>query len=109
MDYALDCSILRSTIKEASKVIFGQQDMNKSEPILSVPDLGGVQVLPVMWRQKVKFGMKSAVDDIAVDNDTTLLEDITLDTVPSIRMLVSDVVLDGKCCSEKSLHFPNAC
>lgn len=71
--------------------------MNKSEPILSVPDLGGVQVLPVMWRQKVKFGMKSAVGDLAVDDNSTLLEDITLDTVPSIRMLVSDVVLDGLC------------
>ncbi len=69
--------------------------MNKSEMTLAVPDLGGVQVLPVMWRQKVKFGMKSGEGDSSAEDESTVLEDITLDTVPSIRMLVSDVVLDG--------------
>lgn len=60
-----------------------------------------MQVLPIQWRQEITFGM--AAEDERVERDLglpgnedgqTTLEEITLDGVPSIRMLVSDVVMD---------------
>jgi hypothetical protein len=79
-----------------------------------MPAEGGVQVLPVQWRQKIDFGKrkkeatpkkaetegsgkasKSAEEGEEATNELIPnLEDITLEGVPSIRMLVSDVVLD---------------
>ncbi|CAO3611549.1 unnamed protein product [Mucor hiemalis] len=62
----------------------------------------GIQVLPIMWRQDVKFGM--AADDeegveadlgtVGVEDGCPTLDELTLDGVPNIRTVVSDVLLD---------------
>lgn len=61
----------------------------------------GIQVLPIMWRQDIKFGM--AADDVEADLGTVGVEDgcptldeLTLDGVPNLRTVVSDVLMDGK-------------
>lgn len=64
----------------------------------------GIQVLPIMWRQDVKFGM--AADDeegieadlgtVGVEDGCPTLDELTLDGVPNIRTVVSDVLLDGR-------------
>ncbi|KAI9205292.1 DDHD domain-containing protein [Polychytrium aggregatum] len=94
------------------------------KPVLpGMPVGGGVQVLPVQWRHLIQFGQRKSKSDLAArDGDDRLggdgqagpgtgtgdaegaqqtdeeeeltLEDITLDGVPSIRMLVSDVIVD---------------
>jgi hypothetical protein len=50
-----------------------------------------------MWRQKLNFGLSKAdaQENENLDLNQPTLDDITLDTVPSIRMIVSDVILDG--------------
>lgn len=51
-----------------------------------------------MWRQIEELSININHDQTrkSFRNEASItLEDITLDTVPSIRMLVSDVVLDG--------------
>ncbi|KAH8731077.1 DDHD domain-containing protein [Phaeosphaeriaceae sp. PMI808] len=59
-------------------------------------DMGGVMVLPVNWRQRVSldFGIVDAesVEDPSVNKYT--LKDITPETLPSVRGIVSDVMLD---------------
>lgn len=64
----------------------------------------GIQVLPIMWRQDVKFGM--AADDeegieadlgtVGVEDGCPTLDELTLDGVPNIRTVVSDVLMDSK-------------
>ncbi|KAF2197854.1 hypothetical protein GQ43DRAFT_423678 [Delitschia confertaspora ATCC 74209] len=59
-------------------------------------DMGGIMVLPVNWRLRISLedgasGNTEAEDP--ADNKYTL-KDITPDTLPSIRGLVSDVMLD---------------
>lgn len=63
----------------------------------------GIQVLPIMWRQEIKFGM--AADDeegfeadlgtLGVEDGCPTLDELTLDGVPNIRTVVSDVLMDG--------------
>lgn len=55
-------------------------------------DLGGIMVLPVNWRSKLSFEGEDPVKD---DNQTGLsLNDITQPTIPAVRSLISDVMLD---------------
>ncbi|KAG2175583.1 hypothetical protein INT43_001230 [Umbelopsis isabellina] len=61
----------------------------------------GIQVLPIHWRQDIVFGMASEEEGVeadlgmpeADDGQPTLAE-LTLDGVPNIRTVVSDVLLD---------------
>ncbi|KAI8818709.1 DDHD domain-containing protein [Fimicolochytrium jonesii] len=107
VNFVHDCNLLRRTIKNASQQYATAKDQlkqSKRAGLISIPDDGGVQILPVQWRQKIQFGLarkekpprdqnaEGAADD---EKDVeTVLEDITLDGVPGIRQLVSDVVLD---------------
>ncbi|KAK4618409.1 putative phospholipase [Fulvia fulva] len=62
-------------------------------------DMGGIMVLPVNWRHSLSFeegGYRTENDSRADDpsvNEFTL-NDITPDTLPSVRGIVSDVMLD---------------
>ena len=53
-----------------------------------MPTGSGVQVLPIIWRKPLPFEIRNE-DSILPD-----LEDITIKTVPSLRMLASDLVVD---------------
>ncbi|KAF9427137.1 hypothetical protein BGZ94_005409 [Podila epigama] len=61
----------------------------------------GVQVLPVEWRRQIVFGMANEDEELQRDlskpeaeEGCPTMEDIMLDGVPTIRMLVSDVLMD---------------
>ncbi|KAG0372799.1 hypothetical protein BGX24_012569 [Mortierella sp. AD032] len=68
----------------------------------AMPSGSGVQVLPVEWRRQIVFGMANDDDeDLQRDLSTPeaeegcpTMDDIMLDGVPTIRMLVSDVLMD---------------
>ncbi|KAF1840872.1 DDHD-domain-containing protein [Cucurbitaria berberidis CBS 394.84] len=59
-------------------------------------DMGGIMVLPVNWRHRVSLEVDATenpeVEDPATNKYT--LKDITPDTLPSVRGIVSDVMLD---------------
>jgi hypothetical protein len=60
-------------------------------------DMGGVMVLPVNWRLRISLDADEAranaeVEDPSVNKYT--LKDITPETLPSVRGIVSDVMLD---------------
>ncbi|KAK0364225.1 hypothetical protein LTR02_014734 [Friedmanniomyces endolithicus] len=59
------------------------------------PGMGGIMLLPVNWRQGLSLEEGGYTDDAedAPSNEFTLA-DITPDTLPSIRNIVSDVMLD---------------
>jgi hypothetical protein len=61
-------------------------------------DLGGVMVLPVNWRSNLSFEdggpMKNGDSSKANAISDFTLKDITPDTIPAVRSLVSDVMLD---------------
>ena len=60
------------------------------------PDLGGIMVLPINWRSKLS--LDEATDEASEagrpgENSFTL-KDITPETLPAVRNLISDVMLD---------------
>jgi DDHD domain len=61
-------------------------------------DLGGIMVLPVNWRSTLSFEdggpMKDGDKSKEVGGSGFTLKDITPDTIPAIRNLISDVMLD---------------
>ncbi|KAJ4367399.1 hypothetical protein N0V83_006981 [Neocucurbitaria cava] len=59
-------------------------------------DMGGIMVLPVNWRHRVSLEVDAANDAEVEDPDTNkyTLKDITPETLPSVRGIVSDVMLD---------------
>jgi hypothetical protein len=61
-------------------------------------DLGGVMVLPVNWRSNLSFEDGGPMRNGDLSKDSSIpdftLKDITPDTIPAIRNLISDVMLD---------------
>ena len=58
-------------------------------------EMGGLMLLPVNWRTKLSFeqgGYRDETEDFGTNQFT--LKDITPDTLPSVRGIVSDVMLD---------------
>ncbi|KAK3670187.1 hypothetical protein LTR78_009943 [Recurvomyces mirabilis] len=58
--------------------------------------MGGIMVLPVNWRHTLTFeegGYRDGPDELAGSNEFSL-KDITPNTLPSVRNIVSDVMLD---------------
>lgn len=62
------------------------------------PELGGVMVLPVNWRSNLTFEeggpSQSDADPKTTNPEEFSLKDITPDTIPAVRNLISDVLLD---------------
>jgi hypothetical protein len=59
-----------------------------------IPNGGGTQILPIMWRQIEELSVNVKHEN-CISKAPINLQDLSLGTVPSIRMMVSDVVLDG--------------
>jgi hypothetical protein len=60
------------------------------------PGHGGIMVLPVNWRSTLALA-DAEIDALNVDDPTAnrfTLKDLTPDTIPAIRSLISDVMLD---------------
>lgn len=68
-----------------------------SEPVLHHvrPDHGGIMVLPVNWRSTLSLE-DSSLESPGTDSDVNhfSLNDITPETLPAVRSLISDVMLD---------------
>ncbi|KAI9328713.1 hypothetical protein BDR26DRAFT_939779 [Obelidium mucronatum] len=129
VDFAKDCTTLRHAIMQSSKLYFTAPTATPTfppskekpapapssrKPVLpNMPEHGGVQVLPVQWRQKIEFGKrrdpkakeetlglseeeKKAREEAEAERkeQEVHVDDITLEGVQSIRYLVSDIVLD---------------
>ncbi|KAJ3109655.1 hypothetical protein HDU97_003132 [Phlyctochytrium planicorne] len=101
VNFVHDCAVLRHAIKDGARNVVipasskEAQKPGNRKPTLPMPELGGVQVLPVQWRQGINFGRRKR-DPVLENEDSDMvdIDEITLDGVPSIRMLVSDVALD---------------
>ncbi|KAJ1570119.1 hypothetical protein HK096_009274 [Nowakowskiella sp. JEL0078] len=94
INFVNDVNILRDTLK-SSTVYFStnKSPLSSTKPV--IPEGSGIQVLPVHWRKKMEFGQARSELGVDFENDNVpRLEDITLEGVPSIRMIVSDVILD---------------
>ncbi|KAH8684902.1 DDHD domain-containing protein [Tricladium varicosporioides] len=59
-------------------------------------EMGGMMVLPVNWRSNVSFDEGGSMKDHDKDDDKLdfTLNDITPTTIPAVRSLISDVMLD---------------
>ena len=59
-------------------------------------DLGGVMVLPVNWRSNLSFEDGGSIKDgdKANSNSGFSLKEITPDSIPAVRNMISDVMLD---------------
>ena len=59
-------------------------------------ELGGIMVLPVNWRSNLSFEDGGPRKDVSKEeaNADFSLKDITPDTIPAVRNLISDVMLD---------------
>ena len=66
----------------------------KLRPVLR-PDLGGIMVLPVNWRAIVELdeGKEEVLSGSETSKEPTLA-DITAPTIPGIREVINDVMLD---------------
>ncbi|MCJ1474718.1 hypothetical protein MMC13_003378 [Lambiella insularis] len=58
------------------------------------PDLGGIMVLPVNWRSTLTFDNGRPVPATDSKRKEFTLQDIMPDTIPAVRNLISDVMLD---------------
>lgn len=64
----------------------------------------GIQFLPVPWRQEIRFGISTEEEEVEADlgmphgdDGCPTLEELTVDSVPNIRTMVSDVIMDSEC------------
>ncbi|KAJ3207117.1 hypothetical protein HDU67_007672 [Dinochytrium kinnereticum] len=101
VNFVHDCAVLRHAIKDGARNVVLPATSKEAlkpgnrKPVLPMPELGGVQVLPVQWRQKINFGRRKSDTVLDGDDDDRVdIDEISLEGVPSIRMLVSDVALD---------------
>ena len=61
----------------------------------NIQDKSGIMVLPVNWRLNISFEDEEAKAKTTAASDNNYgLEDITPDTLPAVRSLISDVMLD---------------
>lgn len=69
------------------------RDSSRQLKIPGMPKHGGVQVLPIQWRQNLSFSMNN--NELKDHEKGKLtLEDINLEGIPGIRMIASDSILD---------------
>ena len=103
LNFIHDVNVLRKTLKSVYDTSPDLQALNNE--VENLPKNCRVQVLPVVWRHlldfpKQSFKQNNREQDLA-DADTIgdeerypSLDDITVDGVPAIRSLISDLALD---------------
>ncbi|CAB4413414.1 unnamed protein product [Rhizophagus irregularis] len=123
INFVHDVNTLRKTIKTTYSMSHSSETLNKNVKSKSDSSLdrrgsntsdkternvhnsrkfgSGIQVLPIQWRQEIKFGMASEDENVQrdlgmpeVEEGQTTLDEITLEGVPTLRMLISDVLMD---------------
>ncbi|KAJ3273183.1 hypothetical protein HDV01_004698 [Terramyces sp. JEL0728] len=92
MSFTGDVEVLRSGLISASSQVKATLEASNHSKKEVMPPKGGVQVIPIQWRQKMNVGMNIEAED---EEDVELtLPDILPEGIPGIRMLVSDVIVD---------------
>ncbi|KAF9354135.1 hypothetical protein BGX26_008052 [Mortierella sp. AD094] len=113
INFIHDVNVMRRTMKQISATFVQHAPGNSTPKEQTGSDKdkdgkgsttlkgSGVQVLPVEWRRQITFGMANEDEDLQRDLSTPeaeegcpTMDDIMLDGVPTIRMLVSDVLMD---------------
>ena len=96
ISFTYDCDQLREGIRAQANSLRKELKIRNHPQADLVPEDGGIQVLPVMWRHhlELEVAVETEVSDNE-DNDQILsVADILPEGIPGIRMLVSDVVVD---------------
>ena len=96
ISFTYDCDVLREGIMLQANTLKKELKSRNHPQAEVIPDDGGIQVLPVMWRHhlELEVAVETEVSDNE-DNDHILsVADILPEGIPGIRMLVSDVVVD---------------
>ncbi|CEG68513.1 hypothetical protein RMATCC62417_04761 [Rhizopus microsporus] len=95
-NFVHDVNLLRKTMKSTWPIaLSGAKPLKRSN---------GIQVLPILWRNSIRLGAEAELDieresDMGLstegfDDGCPTIDEITLDGVPNIRTLISDVFLD---------------
>jgi hypothetical protein len=97
MSFTYDCDVFRNGLKDAANNMIAQfQQSNHPQKDL-IPKDGGIQVLPIQWRQKMDLTVPHCPDSSSDEEDEDMglrVGDILPEGIPGIRMLISDVILD---------------
>ncbi|KAI3640228.1 hypothetical protein MIR68_001106 [Amoeboaphelidium protococcarum] len=67
-------------------------DNNQGKPELYKPP--NIMVIPIEWRKKLSFDERPVQDQDMPEDEVPSLQDINLDTIPALRNIISDVLLD---------------
>lgn len=101
VNFIHDVNVLRKTLKSVYETSPDLQALNSE--VDSLPKNCRVQVLPVVWRHLLDFPKQSFKQnreqdltdaDNGGDEEYPSLENITVEGVPAIRQLISDLALD---------------
>ena len=102
VNFIHDVNVLRKTLKSVYQSSPDLQALNSE--VDSLPKNCRVQVLPVVWRHLLDFPKQSlkqnrkerdlADADFGDENEYPSLTDITLEGVPAVRNLITDLALD---------------
>jgi DDHD domain len=102
VNFVHDVNVLRKTLKAVYNESADLQALNSE--VDKLPKNCRVQVLPVCWRHLLDFpkqGRKQhresdigAHDDFGDEDEYPSLQDITVEGVPAVRALISDLALD---------------
>ena len=103
INFIHDVNVFRKTIKNVYKNSLDLQALNAQ--VETLPKNCRIQVLPISWRHLLDFPKQNKkhnrkeqdlteVDDQGEDDEYPSLEAITVDGVPAIRNLISDLALD---------------
>ncbi|KAI9498558.1 DDHD domain-containing protein [Zychaea mexicana] len=93
-NFTHDVNVLRKTLKSAYPTAISATN-SPQRP-------NGIQVLPILWRHEITFGVASDDEEglemdlgmVGADDGHPTLDELTLEGVPNIRLVVSDVLLD---------------
>ena len=99
INFIHDVNVLRKTLKSVYDNSPDLQALNNE--VEKLPKNCRVQVLPVVWRHLLDFPKKSFkqnreqdLADVDEEEEYPSLDSITVDGVPAIRQLISDLALD---------------
>lgn len=94
----IDCDLLRRSLRATSNNMRKSFQAEKHPQQDIIPDDGGIQVIPIQWREKMFLKgpapSETSDDDEEEISQHVVLEDLLPEGIPGIRMLVSDVILD---------------
>ena len=99
LNFIHDVNVLRKTLKSVYEASPDLQALNNE--VDKLPKNCRVQVLPVVWRhlldfpkQRFKQNSEQDLTDEDYDDEYPSLENITVEGVPAVRQLMSDLALD---------------